>query len=269
MTSPATAAGPRVRGNSRRTAPTLDPTAPDATAPDPAGSAVPTAAGEPSATVTASEVLSASGPEGSSGEVGAAADHDRKGPGRPRSPRADEAIIDAVLDLLAEGTTAEALAIETIATRAGVGKATIYRRWPNKEALLVDAVASVKGPLPEVRGESVREDMLALLRPIGRTESSRAGQITPGLITQMARSRQLHACYQRIVEPRRDLMRQVLRRGVAGGELRADLDIEVVMAMLTAPMTVQALLNWNPNLPATKLPERLIDAIWPAIVCRP
>src|SRR5262249_5933040 len=65
-------------------------------------------------------------------------EQDRKGPGRPRSPRADEAIIDAVLDLLAEGTTAEALAIETIAARAGVGKATIYRRWPNKEALLVD-----------------------------------------------------------------------------------------------------------------------------------
>ena len=61
----------------------------------------------------------------------APADPDRKGPGRPRSVRADEAIIAAVIDLLADGTTAEALSIEAVAARAGVGKATIYRRWPN------------------------------------------------------------------------------------------------------------------------------------------
>ncbi|MCG5446615.1 TetR/AcrR family transcriptional regulator, partial [Micromonospora sp. NIE79] len=52
-----------------------------------------------------------------------------RSPGRPRSIRADEAIIEATLDLLAEGSTIEALSIEAIATRAGVGKATIYRRW--------------------------------------------------------------------------------------------------------------------------------------------
>src|SRR5262245_55241567 len=64
----------------------------------------------------------------------------RRSPGRPRSPRADEAIIEAVLDLMAEGTSVEALSIEAVAARAGVGKATIYRRWPNKDAFVVDAV---------------------------------------------------------------------------------------------------------------------------------
>ena len=80
-------------------------------------------------------------------------DVDRKGPGRPRSARVDEAIIEAVLDLLVEGVTAEALTIEAVATKAGVGKATIYRRWVNKDALLVDAVAALKGPLPEIEGD--------------------------------------------------------------------------------------------------------------------
>ena len=84
----------------------------------------------------------------------APADPDRKGPGRPRSVRADEAIIAAVIDLLADGTTAEALSIEAVAARAGVGKATIYRRWPNKDALLLDAVASLKGGVPEIEGHS-------------------------------------------------------------------------------------------------------------------
>src|SRR4051794_11575396 len=101
----------------------------------------------------------------------ALSDQDRKGPGRPRSARADEAILGAVVDLLADGTTAEALSIEAVAARAGVGKATIYRRWANKDALLVDAVASLKGPLPEISGDSVREDLLTLLRPVGRNRT--------------------------------------------------------------------------------------------------
>src|SRR5215831_18035479 len=95
------------------------------------------------------------------------ADPDRK-PGRPRSARADEAIIAAVLELLATGTTAEVLSIEAVATRAGVGKTTIYRRWPNKDALLLDAVASLKGGVPEIGGLSVRDDLITLLHPVGR-----------------------------------------------------------------------------------------------------
>ncbi len=190
---------------------------------------------------------------------------DRKGPGRPRSARVDEAIIQAVVDLLTAGTTAEALSIEAVAARAGVGKATIYRRWPNKDALLIDAVASLKGPLPQITGESVRADLVTLLRPVGRGGSGHAAAVLPCLISELNRSPQLHQCYQRVIEPRRELMRDVLRRGIVDGELRADLDVEAVMAMLVAPLLVQSALNWNPNLDREDLPERLVDAIWPAI----
>jgi len=195
-----------------------------------------------------------------------AVDADRKGPGRPRSARVDEAIIEAVLDLLVEGVTAEALTIEAVAAKAGVGKATIYRRWVNKDALLVDAVAALKGPLPEIQGESVREDLVALLRPVGRQSMTRASAVLPCLISELKRSPILHACYQKVIEPRRELMREVLRRGIAAGELRADLDLEVVMAMLVGPMVVQAVGNLNPLLDRETLPQRLVDAIWPAIV---
>src|SRR5437764_1460247 len=105
------------------------------------------------------------------------ADQERKAPGRPRSARADEAIIEAVLDLLADGTPAESLSIEAVAAKAGVGKATIYRRWANKEALLVDAVASLKGELPRLAGESVRDDLIALLRPVGTPSHTRVGAV--------------------------------------------------------------------------------------------
>ena len=68
-------------------------------------------------------------------------------PGRPRSEQADQAIIDAALSLFAESGP-EGLCIERVAARAGVGKATIYRRWPGKEDLLLDAIAALKAPMP-------------------------------------------------------------------------------------------------------------------------
>jgi AcrR family transcriptional regulator len=193
----------------------------------------------------------------------APADPDRKGPGRPRSVRADEAIISAVIELLAEGTTAEALSIEAVAAKAGVGKATIYRRWPNKDALLIDAVASLKGPPPELDGVSVREDLISLLHPVGRREST--SSVLPCLISELKRSPLLHQCYQQVIEPRRQMMRDVLERGMANGELRPDLDLDVVMAMLVGPMVAQSVFDWNPRLVREKLPEQLVDAIWTAI----
>ena len=192
-------------------------------------------------------------------------DQDRKNPGRPRSVRVDEAIIEAVLQLLVEGVTAEALSIEAVAAKAGVGKATIYRRWVNKDALLVDAVAALKGPLPEIEGTSVRDDLITLLRPVGRQSTTRAAAVLPCLISELKRSPTLNACYQKVIEPRRELMREVLRRGTTTGELRVDLDLEVVMAMLVSPMVVQALGNLNPLLHRETLPQRLVDAVWPAI----
>src|SRR5258707_9557057 len=83
-------------------------------------------------------------------------------PGRPRSEQAEQAIIDATLDLFAEQGF-EGVCVEAVAARAGVGKATIYRRWPNKEELLLAALGSMKSPIPELSGISVRDDLLARL----------------------------------------------------------------------------------------------------------
>lgn len=193
---------------------------------------------------------------------------ERRAPGRPRSARADQAIIEAVIALLGGGTPVDALSIEAVAAKAGVGKATIYRRWPNKEALLVDAVAAVKGPLPRPSGVSVRQDLVELLRPVGHNAAG-PQNILPCLIPELRRSPELRAVYQRIIAPRRELMRQVLRRGIDSGELRPDLDVEVVMAMLVAPMLAQTVLHWNPDLDRETLPQRLVDTLWPAIAARP
>ncbi|MGY0003865.1 TetR/AcrR family transcriptional regulator [Micromonospora sp. I033] len=184
-----------------------------------------------------------------------------RSPGRPRSVRADEAIVEATLDLLAEGSTIEALSIEAIAARAGVGKATIYRRWSGKDALLMDALRRLKGVPPQPAGHSVRDDLVLLVGAVGHNVDPRAARIMPCLVPEVNRSPDHFQLYQNIIEPRRKLMREVLRRGVDTGELRADLDIELAMALLTGPMLIQRVLRWHPELDDRILPERIVDSV--------
>ncbi|MET7671734.1 TetR/AcrR family transcriptional regulator [Micromonospora luteifusca] len=191
-----------------------------------------------------------------------------RSPGRPRSIRADEAIIEATLDLLAEGSTVEALSIEAIAARAGVGKATIYRRWAGKDALLLDALRRLKGVMAQPAGHSVRDDLVLLVGAIGKNVDPRAAKIMPCLAPAVNRSPDQFQLYQNIIAPRRQLMREVLRRGIDEGVLRADIDVEVTMALLTGPMLIQRVLQWNPELDEQTLPVQVVDAVLEGIRVR-
>jgi AcrR family transcriptional regulator len=191
----------------------------------------------------------------------AGAGPERKAPGRPRNAQADEAILDAVLDLLGGGQSAAAISIEAVAARAGVGKATIYRRWPNKEALLIDAVGQMKGPLPEPAGESVRDDLVMLVSASRTGRAQRYGKVTACLLPEFAKDDGLRRMYQAVIEPRRDVMRQVLKRGIAGGELRADLDVELTLLMISGPSMIQNMLQWNPGVADDGFAEHLVDAV--------
>jgi len=186
---------------------------------------------------------------------------DRKAPGRPRNAQADEAILDAVLDLLSDGHSVAAISIEAVAAKAGVGKATIYRRWPNKEALLMDAVRSMKGALPVPAGGSVRDDLVMLVRANRTGRARRYGQVTACLLPELLKDDELNSMYQAVVEPRRDVMRSVLRRGVANGELRPDLDIELTLLMIQGPSMMQNMLRSTPHIPDEDFPETLVDAV--------
>ncbi len=154
--------------------------------------------------------------------------------GRPRSVEADRSIIEATLEVFAE-SGAEGLCIEKVAAKAGVGKATIYRRWPGKEELLLDAVGAMKSPLPKPKGESVREDLAALVDAIGKESSDprRARQFALLLGEGAAYPRLLECYVETVVEPRREVVRSVLRRGVATGELREETNVEAAVDMLT------------------------------------
>jgi AcrR family transcriptional regulator len=164
--------------------------------------------------------------------------------GRPRSAQADRAIIDATLDIFAE-SGADGLSIENVAARAGVGKATIYRRWPGKEELLLDALAALRSPLPVPKGESVRDDLIAVV------DALRAESVDPRRVRQFAlllgegeRYPRLLARYvEAVVEPRREVVRSVLRRGMATGELREGVHLETAVDMLTGAVLARARLR--------------------------
>jgi AcrR family transcriptional regulator len=183
-----------------------------------------------------------------------------RSPGRPRSSHADAAIIDAVLGLLADGTTVEALTMEAVAARAGVGKATIYRRFADKDELVLAAVEAVKPRPPEPVGESVRDDLVAIVLHFARVRQGIAGQIMPCMVPELQRPGRLRDLYLKLVEDRREVTRSVLRRGIATGEVRPDTDVELAAVLLSAPNTM-ASLGFSPELDKDRLAERTVDVV--------
>ena len=155
-------------------------------------------------------------------------------PGRPRSEQVEQAIIEATLDLFAEKGF-EGVCVELVAARAGVGKATIYRRWPNKEELLLAALGSLKSPLPEPEGVSVRDDLLAMVEVMCADKADpRKARRYALLLGEGEKYPRLMARYREtVVEPRRDVIRSVIRHGIETGELRADTDLEVAVLALS------------------------------------
>ncbi|WP_219461590.1 TetR/AcrR family transcriptional regulator [Nonomuraea rhizosphaerae] len=189
--------------------------------------------------------------------------------GRPRSEKAEKAIIEATLDLIAEGMGVSELSIEAIASKAGVGKTTIYRRWSNKEDLVVDALATLRAPLPPLTGESARDDLITLLDVMRKESGQARGRCVMNVAMSEAdrHPRLMERFMKRSVEPRKQAMRQTLERGVTTGELRADLDLDIATAMLTGTMLHHT--KWAPagDLPVD-LAERVVDAVMTGIAAR-
>lgn len=175
--------------------------------------------------------------------------------GRPRSAVAERAILDATMRLVAEQGSLAGLSIEAVAQEAGVGKATIYRRWPNKEALVIAALEAAEQPLPELPGDNVRDDLVLLLDAMRvNLIDARAEGLLSAVLGQVKQHPELGRRYHEVViEKRREAMRDVLRRGIASGELRDDVSIELMKDLLAAPMLTRKLmqeLDLPPDLPA-------------------
>ncbi|MCH7231782.1 TetR/AcrR family transcriptional regulator [Glycomyces sp. L485] len=180
--------------------------------------------------------------------------------GRPRSSEASNAIIQAALDLIAEeGNTGE-VSMERVAERSGVSKATIYRRWSSKEELIAVAVDSLKAPVDiELPHTSVRDDLLTIVRRMSKQFTDREQAVLNCVALEMRSNPELRKFHEEFHERRRDLVRRVFRLGIERGELRPDMDVELSVVMLVAPiLSIKTYGNW-PELETESLGEKVID----------
>jgi len=140
--------------------------------------------------------------------------------GRPRDPRRDQAIYDAVLELLAE-VGFDRMSLDAVAARAGVSKPTIYRRCPDgKAALVAAAVAFRRAAKPGAPDTgSLREDLLEMVRHMSENMVENA-HLAGGLAGQLRTSAELRAIFaEHVIEPERDRWRLLLERAEARGEI--------------------------------------------------
>jgi AcrR family transcriptional regulator len=167
--------------------------------------------------------------------------------GRPREPRADRAILAAALELMAEQEVHE-FRMDDVADRAGVGKATIYRRYRSKEELVTAAVAALVGEIVIPDTGSTRADLLTLLREAVDVYSGRvAAGAMPSLVAAMHRSPELaRAVRDGFLAGRRRALQEVLERGVERGDLRGDLDLELALDVLGGPLFYRLLITGGP-----------------------
>ncbi len=158
--------------------------------------------------------------------------------GRPRSDRVHRAILEAARELLTEGGFA-ALRLEHVAHRAGVGKATIYRRWDSKEALAQELLTELAAPhIAVAESDDTREEMLAaVLNPMRAITESSFGPVIRAMLSQIASDPNLGDPFRAtVVQARRDEIARVIGRGIARGDLRPDADPELATELLVGPV---------------------------------
>jgi AcrR family transcriptional regulator len=182
----------------------------------------------------------------------------RRGRGRPRDPRTDERIIEAAAALLRRRGF-ERMTVDDVAAEAGVGKATVYRRWPSKDDLAVAAMErlySVEIAAPDTG--SLRGDLTESYRSVIAFVSSAEGEAYLKMsIAESVRDERIAALYRRATERAETQARRMFERAVARGEIREDVDLDCGVQWLGGVIAVRAITN-RP-LPTLEDVPRLVD----------
>jgi AcrR family transcriptional regulator len=158
--------------------------------------------------------------------------------GRPRSEEAHQAILEATLALLAE-VGFSALTVEGVANRAGVGKATIYRRWPSKLPLVVEAFGQLPA-LEDVDTGSLAGDLKAMLRTyLQHFRDTPLGTVLPSLAGERAHNPKLSELFDPVMKGRRQPLVRAFERAAARGEIAEDLDRDLAADLVVGPIAVR------------------------------
>ena len=169
--------------------------------------------------------------------------------GRKRDHTRDPEILAAAIDVLAE-TGFDGMTIDMVAARAKAGKATLYRRWPSKADLVLDAVACMKAEIvPAVVPDTgtLRGDLIALIKPHSIEEGAKKLQVMAGLVSMLSQSPELaEAANAAIVEPRVALNRLLLQRAIDRGEISPDCDVDAIAMLMPAIAAFRTVVQRKP-----------------------
>jgi AcrR family transcriptional regulator len=160
----------------------------------------------------------------------------RRPRGRPRDPRVEGVVLSATREILLERGFGR-LTIAAVADAAGVGKGTIYLRWPDKESLVVSALGEVWEPLVAPDTGTLRDDVLAVLRDAAGHMNGTPGSLLSSVVGEMPRHAQLLDLYtSAVIGPWSEVIHTVFTRGVERGEMRPDIDHQLATDALMGPL---------------------------------
>jgi len=204
---------------------------------------------------------------GPGADAGTGAGHDRR-PGRPRSVEADRAILTAALRMLGEHGF-DGLTMEGVASAAGVGKATVYRRWPSKTDLVLDAIRSMKPMVDHPDHGDVRSDLVELISgAVAWGDDSEFTTVVAALMSEIRRNSELAVVYrEQFLAPRRAESLAVIQRGIDRGELRPDTDLDLVLDMLIGAIVYRSMISGGDL--TMSIAERAVDQVLQGIRAQP
>jgi len=180
-------------------------------------------------------------------------------PGRPRDASVDQAVLDATTELLADGGIS-GLSMDLVAKRAGVGKATIYRRWESKEELVLDAMSVSPPGVPPPDTGALRSDLLAYTTSLARKfGSAPTSDILPHLIEAACYDERLRKSLHDYTRTRQQTLRTILHHAYDRGELTDEDDRELIVDMVMGAFFYRRLMSGDPFTP--RVAARLVDVV--------
>ncbi|HTX39084.1 MAG TPA: TetR/AcrR family transcriptional regulator [Bryobacteraceae bacterium] len=183
-----------------------------------------------------------------------------RGRGRPRDQSARRRILKAALDLMDQTAFAQ-VTVEAIAERAGASKATVYRWWPNKAAVVIEAFREAVAPqLPLRDTGSLREDLSTQVRNFAKLLSGPGGRMLRSFVVAARSDPEVAAAFRSIwSDPRRAEAKEMLRQKQASGQLRKDADLDLVLDSLYGPLYYRFLVKNEP--PSQKYAAELAELV--------
>ncbi|WP_280262814.1 TetR/AcrR family transcriptional regulator [Nocardia wallacei] len=184
---------------------------------------------------------------------------------RTRDARIDDAVLTAAVELLSTAGY-QRLTMGAVAASAGVHRPAVYRRWPSKRHLVVDAMARQFGVTPTPDTGDLRADLVTGMTTLVRSLAGTAlGRALPALIGDLAADPELAADFRRrIFDARRETTAATLRSAIDRGEIRPDIDMEFVLDALAAPLYYRVLFGHGPL--TDRLAEQSVDSVLAAIM---